>query len=319
MAVVEKTQSNEEKQAMAEDLKSKSADIARDFIKQIDLPASLQDSIETSEEQKDDAERAEETDGQDSDVSEANADDSEAPQESEEEAPEQKKDNTQKRIDELTRQKKILEQRLAKVEKEQSSRPSQDPDLDKLEKMTESDLKTLKKNVRLLQIKNSADDAKVSELMELEDKIENVIKTAPQRFQANQVRRFEEAVASTELENFESKKADIFNSAKEIFLSYPELQKSEMGQATAWDMAVKLHEKLSTISAGKSKVNELERKVNTMKKRVSLDTAVQKGNSKVSDETKIFNRAKSGGESDKLRFFKSNLKTDSFIPEEYLR
>jgi hypothetical protein len=56
-----------------------------------------------------------------------------------------------------------------------------------------------------------------------------------------------------------------------------------------------------------------------LKKKTSLDTAVQKGNSKISDESKLFNKAKNGSTSDKEAFLRKRLNTDSFIPDEFRR
>ncbi len=209
-------------------------------------------------------------------------------------------------------------QRLKSESQEKTSKNS-DPEKEKLEAMTPTELKTLKKQVRLAQIRAGEDDSKLGQLMELEDKIEEVMSTAPQKFAQNQIAKFNEAVASTvtELENFDSIKDELFNYASTIYKAAPEFQSSINGQARAWKLAVDHYSALSKLTTGKSKVAELERKVNTLKKKTSLDTAVQKGNAKMSDESKLYNRAKGGTETDKMEFLKRRMNTDSFIPEEF--
>lgn len=316
MAIEEKEQSQQDKQALSLDLAKKSSDLAASIIKTYDLPTSIADAVDKENEKV-----AEADDTATEEVAEESTEESgsEGAEElsSESEDSEQKPDSVQKRIDELTREKRQLEARLKKLESA-TSKPSEssDPDLEKLSKMSVDELKETRK--KILRAQRTADDATLDQLFELEEKVNKSIADAPIRFQSNQLERFNEAVSLTE--GLDQKAMEVvFGHAKNIFSRTPSFQKSVDGQAEAWNLAVEHYKEMNKLTVGKSKVNELERKVNDLKKKTSLDTAVQKGNSKVSEEAKLFNKAKNGGTSDKEAFLRKRLNTDSLIPEEFRR
>jgi DNA mismatch repair ATPase MutS len=152
--------------------------------------------------------------------------------------------------------------------------------------MSIDELKETRK--KILKAQRTADEATLDQLFELEDKVNKTIEDAPRRFQATQLERFNEAVANTS--DLSDKELQVvFGHAKNIFQRTPSFQSSADGQAEAWQLAVEHYKEMNKLTVGKSKVNELERKVNDLKKKTSLDTAVQKGNSKQSDETRLFN------------------------------
>lgn len=307
MAVVEKTQSTEEKQAVEAQQAKASGDIAQSIIKTLDLPTSIAESVDEKLAQ-DESEPVAESEEQG-----AEAPQEETQTETEETTEEEpKSDSVQKRIDELTREKKLLEARLKKLENNTSE--PKDADLEKLEKMSIDELKETRK--KILKAQRTADDATLDQLFELEEKVNKTIENAPKRFQSTQLERFNEAVANTS--DLTPKELEVvFGHAKNIFSRTPSFQKSVDGQAEAWELAVEHYKEMNKITVGKSKVTELERKVNDLKKKTSLDTAVQKGNSKLSEESKMFNRAKHGNTADKEAFLKRRLNTDALIPEEY--
>lgn len=229
------------------------------------------------------------------------------------------KSKVQKRFDELTSQLKKLQ---AEVERTRSDKPDSPKDSDEaqLEKMTEAELKTLKRQVRVEQIKNSADEAKVAQLMDLEEKIENTIRTAPARFQSSQIENFNKAVAETAetLEGFDKVKTEIFNHAKAIYDSAPELHSSPRGQERAWRFAVDHFKALNKVSEGKSSKSELERQVNTLKKKISVDTSTKKGVQQPDSDAALKRKAIYGTDADKARFLKTRINTNSLVSDDVL-
>lgn len=318
MAIEEKVQSNEEKQAVASDLNKRGTDLAQSIIKTLDLPTSIAEAVDGEQTRRDleenpkdgESDSSGETSAETSDESEGTT--SEQTQESDE----PKQDSVQKRIDELTREKKQLEARLKKLEARHEPQESKDPDLEKLQKMSVDELKETRKKV--LKAQRTADEATLDQLFDLEEKVNKAIESAPVRFQSQQVERFNEVLASTT--DLSDKELEVvFGHAKNIFSRTPSFQSSIDGQAEAWQLAVEHYREMNKLTVGKSKVNELERKVNELKKKTSLDSAVQKGNSKISDEAKMFNRARNGSESDKEAFIRKRLNTDALVPEEFRR
>lgn len=317
MAVVEKEQSTQDKQAAQLQQAKGASDLANSIIKTLDLPTSIASAVD--EAQETDVQDATDTDevsteeqGQEAPQNEVEGADSDGSEAETKQEP----DSVQKRIDELTREKRQLEARLKKLENQSSPKESSDPDLEKLQKMSVDELKETRK--KILKAQRNADDATLDQLFELEEKVVRTIEEAPKRFQGNQLERFNEAVASTS--DLTQKELEVvFGHAKNIFAKTPSFQKSVDGQAEAWNLAVEHYKEMNKLTVGKSKVNELERKVNDLKKKTSLDTAVQKGNAKISEESKLFNRAKTGTSADKEAFLKKRLDTDSMIPEEFRR
>lgn len=317
MAIEEKTQSTQDKQAVTLDLAKKSSDLAASIIKTYDLPTSIADAVDK---EHDKGAEADDTDSQEAPQESNEESGSEGAEElspeSEDSEPKQES-SVQKRIDELTREKRQLEARLKKLESA-STNPSEakDADLEKLSKMSVKELEETRK--KILRAYRTADEQTLDSLFELEEKVNKSIADAPVRFQSNQLERFNEAVSTTD--GLDQKELEVvFGHAKNIFSRTPSFQKSVDGQAEAWNLAVDHYKEMNKLTVGKSKVNELERKVNDLKKKTSLDTAVQKGNSKISDESKLFNKAKNGSTSDKEAFLKKRLNTDSFIPDEFRR
>ena len=316
MAVVEKEQSTEDKQAVEQSLAKKGTDLAQSIIKTLDLPTSIAEAVDDEQARQDteDSKSAEDDSRQKTEeVSEEKSNDISSEQT---EAEEPKQDSVQKRIDELTREKKQLEARLKKLESRSEPEASKDPDLDKLSKMSVEELKETRK--KILKAQRTADEATLDQLFDLEEKVNKTIESAPQRFQSQQVERFTEAVSSTS-DLSEKEMQVVFGHAKNIFERTPSFRNSIDGQAEAWQLAVEHYKEMNRLTVGKSKVNELERKVNDLKKKTSLDMAVQKGNSKISDDAKLYNKARNGDQDDKQAFFKKRLNTDALIPEEFRR
>lgn len=310
----------ESRAALQAGQESREDDFASKLVKGMDLPATLSDAIE-EEHQADkkgnrNEEEEEEVSDEDSESEGKTKDDESEDEEEEELVPRSK---VQKRIDELTRQKVELERRLQKLEENGEKSKTRDSETEKLEQMSDDELKTLKRQVRIAQVKNSSDEAKLAELVDLEEKVDSALRNGPQRFQQTQLARFHDAVSETssQFENFDKASKKIFESAKEIFSDSPELQKSPTGQARAWKMAVKEYSKMESLTAGKSKAEKLEREVNNLKKKVTMDSGSQKGKVEDNSLDKSFKKAKYGDHEDKVDFFKKRLNIDGMIPERY--
>lgn len=229
------------------------------------------------------------------------------------------KSKVQKRFDELTAQMKRLQAELEKSRSEKPA-PPKDSDEAQLEKMSEAELKTLKRQVRVEQIKNNSDEAKVAQLMDLEEKIDSTIRTAPQRFASSQVENFNRAVQETadSFEGFDKVKAEIFNHAKAIYDSAPELHGSVRGQERAWRFAVDHFKALNKVSEGKSTKSELERQVNTLKKKISVDTTSKKGVQQADSDATLKRKAIHGTDADKAKFLRTRINTKSLVSDDVL-
>lgn len=291
-----------------------------------------QESEDESEQDESEDEEGSEDEGEgeaqdESEGDEESEDEAETESEDEELSPESKR-KAQKRIDELTRKNKRLEGELKKMRTSAPEKTPSDPDMAKLEGMSLEELRRVsealddQRDEALL----AGDKEKAKALRALSQKAQDALRSAPQRFQSQQINRFNAAVVSTAEALEESgRKLDaptyqkIFDRAKKVFLGSKNLQSSPDGQAEAWAIAVEQYEEISKFSAGNNRRIEAERKVNKLKKKVSLSTATQKGNSKVSDEAKLYNRAKNGNNRDKAAFVRKAFNTDSLIPEQFRR
>lgn len=293
--------------------------LADNILSNFELPESLAEKINETEKKKE-AGDAEE-DVEEKAEPEVTEEKEETPEVTEEEASEEEdeelipKSKFQKRLDEMTREKRVLEARLRRLEETQTQSQPKDEDLVKLERMNEKELQDLKRQTRLAQIKNGSDDAMVSKLFELEDKIDGVMRTAPQRFATNQINQFNEAVqmSASEIPNFDKSQKDIFQLAKKIYDTAPELQSQVSGQARAWNLATEHYKIMQENNAGKTRAANLDRQVNTLKKKVSVDGMSRKATTEPDSDTKLFRVAKNGTLGDKLEFFRKRLETDAAV------
>jgi hypothetical protein len=297
--------------------------LADNILDNFELPESLAKKIEQAKSDEDKGSEGEEKADEEEVAEESSDEESEQSEESTEEQAEEKEDEElipkstfQKRLDEMTREKKVLEARLRKLE-EQGNQNSgyKDEDTVKLEKMSESELAALKRQTRVAQLKNASDETMVTKLFELEEKIDTVLKTAPTRFSQNQIQKFNDAVQSTapEIQHFEKAQKDIFNLAKGIYDSTPELHKSVSGQASAWNLAVQHYKLLQEANVGKTKVAELTREKNTLKKKVSIGGVSKKATAEPDSDAKLFRKAKHGDSGDKMDFIRKKLGTDAIV------
>jgi hypothetical protein len=120
-------------------------------------------------------------------------------------------------------------------------------------------------------------------------------------------------MSASEIPNFEKAQKDIFALAKNIYDSAPELHSSVSGQARAWNLAIEHYKVLSQAHAGKSKVDDAERRMNTLKKKVSIESVSKKASSEPNNSSKAFAKAKDGTFSDKLSYVRQRFNTDKEI------
>jgi hypothetical protein len=322
MAVRETVMNPEQKareQALQYEDESK---MAARIAQSLDLPSTLSEEIDAEAKKKPAAEVPSEEPVEE-EVEEAEEPETDEAEEEETSLEEEEdlipKSKVQKRFDEQTAQIKKLERELKAMREEKPATPK-DNQQEQLENMSEADLKLLKREVRMKQITAGTDAALVNQYMDLEEKIDQTIRTAPQRFQSAQISKFNQAMQETAdtFENFESVKADIFNHAKAIYEQSPELQGSVGGQARAWNFAVSHFTAVQKASEGKSKVEDLTRQVNTMKKKISVDSPSKKSVQAPDSNQRLLKKAVNGTEGDKNAYLRRRLNTDSLVSDAEL-
>lgn len=319
---VNETKLNPEQKALNRaDQFSREDEFAKKLVESFDLPSNLASEIEEKLDEEKRGQEKKEPDEEEEDTSIDSTEEvsNEESNDSEEESLEEEdlipKSKVQKRIDELVREKRELSQRLRKLEQmAEEKAPTSDDQISKLESMSDEQLKTLKRQVKVEQMTavQSQDRAKLTELMELEDKIDSVSSNAPKRFNDSQIRHFNTAVNDTtndpDIRDFKSAGPQIFKKAQEIYAKSSSLKTSVHGQAEAWNLAVEHYKEVSKLSEGKSKNVEAERKFNSLKKKVSVDSGTQKSGEQNADaDRKVYQKAKNGTEDDKLNFFKKSV------------
>jgi len=320
---VRQTELGPEQKAQEQALQEKGEkEFAAKLAQSMDLPSTLSHAVnEQAKENQKSPEKEEEVEEVEEQVEEEVEEQAEAEEEIvEEEEDLIPKSKVQKRFDELTKSNRQLQEEIQKL-KEQTQAPKKDNQQEQLEKMSADELKTLKRQVRVEQIKVGTDEARLATLLDLEEKIDNAIQTAPARFVKNQTERFNEAMSRTahEIEDFDKVKTDIFNYAKTIFESSPELQGSVAGQERAWKFAVDHYLAIKKVSEGKSDTNELKRQVNTLKKKISVDSPSKKTTTQPDSLAKLHKRAIDGSDADKANFIRKRMNTDSLVSDDELR
>jgi len=227
MTVKETQLTSEQKAQEAAIQYQEEKDFASRLAQSMDLPSTLTGEIDNNIKKgvAGEKEVEEEEEAEVEETDEVSEDEQEEPkaEETEQDTEEEEEDlipksKVQKRFDELTAEIKKLRQAHEAKEREVKESVQKDAQTEQLEKMSADELKTLKRQIRVEQIKASSDEAKLSQLLDLEDKVERTLQSAPERFQRNQETRFNNAVNETALtmEGFEKHKSDIFNHAKAI-------------------------------------------------------------------------------------------------------
>lgn len=231
------------------------------------------------------------------------------------------KSKVQKRFDELTARLKAQERELEELKA--SKAEPKDEVTKQLEGMTTEQLKAAKIEVRKAQILAKEDDTKLNEYLALEDKIDSALQNAPKRFQEQQetaLRKMAERLSPT-VADIEKVGPSIMKLAQEIYQKYPLLHKDVNGQATALEMAVEHHKIISsTVKTGdKTKETELQRQVNTLKKKTTLDTKSNKTDADKISLEKMRKSAIGGTTEQKVNLIKSHpmFNVAGMIPDEF--
>ena len=306
-------------QAVQQDMENK---FAEGLVKSFDLPSNIASVVE-EEERSAKLPKEEEPVQEEQPEEEVQEEAPKAEEEPEEEGDLIPKSKVQKRIDDLTREKAILESRLRRLEEKAQERvTSKDPDEARLENMSETELSNLKKQIRIAQIKNGSDEAQLNQLLELEEKVDSALRTAPERKTNAQVQHFNNSwneLAGIEGENFTKDfQAKLFQEAGAIYARSNALKKDPQGQAEALWAA---YDKLSAVrkfTEGKSKAGNLERQVNDLKKKISVDSSSKKSVGQETDsQQKLFHKAKFGDLQAKTEYFKKKvINMDSLVSSD---
>ncbi len=232
------------------------------------------------------------------------------------------KSKVQARFDKLTSQLKQLELENATLKTATSQPKDVDEIQVKLNKMSEGELKSLKRQVRVSQISNSSDQTKLDELLDLEEKIDSTLKETPTRFVNEQNEMLKQTAMridrDPEISASENNINSVLKIANEIYSSFPNLQKSVDGKALALDLAAKHFKEVNKLSKSNTENTKLKGQVNTLKKKTSLDTRNLKGNVDRSKLDTLRNTAFKGGTSnDKTAYIKEDprFKIEEMLPD----
>lgn len=214
----------------------------------------------------------------------------------------------ERRIDNVVAENKVLKER-----QESSAKKADDPDLAKMENMSEKELDSL-----IDQVEDAKFDAMRSEdrdqykrLVEVGKKAQKVMRDAPQRYQQKQQESIQRAVNQIQsddgIENVEEAAPKIKEIAEKIFSEFPQnLRSTPEAQGTAYTLAAEHYKELVNAkpsSGKKSDSDKYKRQVNNLKKKTSLDGKTKKGDVKKVNLRKLKAKAKDGDEYDKLGYF----------------
>jgi hypothetical protein len=244
-----------------------------DIIKDLDLPAApvkRQEVKELEQEQEEPQEEQEQEDQEPQQEQEQGSESQEQEDDNEELVP---KSKIQPRIDKIKSEANYWKNRYESEVKAVKPEPK-DELSEKLENMSESELKNLKREARIAQLEAKDDKAKLSQLLDLEEKVDDAIRTQPQKFSARQTAYFQNVaneIAATE--GFSEKDAPaILKIAQEIYSSEPDLQKDVKGQGLALKAAVREYKAISRSNLKTQDNTKLKTQLNTLKRATSLET-----------------------------------------------
>jgi len=205
------------------------------------------------------------------------------------------KSKIQKRIDKFKSEAEYWKNKY-NTDVSQAKETPKDDTSKKLEAMSETELRNLKREVRLAQIK-SKDDTSMTQLLDLEDKIDETLRTAPQKFSEKQVNYYNQ-VAQEIASNDDFKDEDapeILKIAKDIYSSEPDLQKSVSGQGVALRLAAKHFKEKVRLSQRAKETPKLKGQINSFKKVTALDTKGVKGNNDSNIVSNLLRKSRNSG------------------------
>lgn len=297
------------------------------------------EEAEESEESEEKAEGEEEAEGEEGSEEESEEGEEEAegdeteddddltPEEGEEGDEVVSKKKVQKRISSLNARNKALAEENARLKGQKDAEAEEtDPDVKKLNAMTQDGLKATRRAVivAIAKATREGDDEKVEKLVDLQDKVETAMQTAPQRFMTKQVNAYnqvaDEISSLGEIKMTKESAAELKAIAREVYQSNPELHTLVNGQALALKHAYALYKATLSKTAEKGKTVQLKRENNTLKRKTSLDSGgLKKKASKGAEVSKLRKDASHGDTNAKINLIKNDpaFGLDSLIPEEY--
>ena len=320
MAVEEKEQSQEQKLQVQKDVNQRRDDLADHLLSSLDLSQPGEEKKEEKKEDKKEVKKEPEEE-EESEDTEDNEDELEEEEQEEDEEDEElvPRSKIEKRIKSEIDKRKVLEAKIAELEERTSKKT--DSRRDKLEAMSNSELKQLKKEARS-EWRRTDDDGRANELDELLEEIDEIVQTKPKMFEDKQMKALDSKALEIQAKDeyshidFEKHSQDILKTAQDIYKKYPDLKNLERGQATALEMAVDHYSVILKGSKGKSKETELKREVNKMKRKTSLDSSSVKGSNDQSGRKKAYDKAKQGGLTEKVEYFTEHvLNIDKYLPK----
>jgi len=319
---VNEVQTTQESKASEQEAKAKAVvELTEGIVKTMDLP----EEDKSAEEETEEGAEEEETTGAEGEEAE---DEEEEEESTEDGSSKESKDELVPRSEVRKLESKFerrLAQATAKIKKLESvsTKSTGDPDQERLDGMTKTELLALKREVRKSQLKAQDDDLKLEKLLDLEEKIEKTYSNYSDNFTSKQINLLnEKAQEITDAEGDALNKqaiSAIKNKAAQIYNNSPVLQKSERGQAEALDLAYQHFVEIRKVLSGKDNNKDLKRKMNTLKKKTSLETSTAKGN-KVSSRLKsLRDKAKGGSLMDKENLIRHDPRfgIDAIIPDEF--
>lgn len=225
----------------------------------------------------------------------------------------------QRRIDAEVARRKALEERLMKLE---ATKEVENTRRAKLEEMSESKLKDLKKQVRS-EWKRTEDADKENQLVELEDEIDEVLRLAPKRFEQKQTSFYQETARNLLTDprydhiDFEKNGNEIRKIATQILQTKPKLNQMLEGHGIALELAIEHYDSQNKVLKASSKAESSKRQATKLKQKTALDSGAVKGQVNKSQRQKLYEDAKRGGFEEKLKFVsEAVLDVDKYLPSE---
>lgn len=186
---------------------------------------------------------------------------------------------------------------------------------EKLASMNPDSLKELRIQTRMAQI-SATDENKLREYVELEEDIIESMKTYTQRFVSKQNSALQSILP--EFANIDPEviqfKGKLWSIADDIFQQTKSLHSSEIGKVEALMLAVKHFEIQRSQAESKEKASTLNRQVNQLKNKTSLEGKTRVAQEQGVNLNKLRETARNGSILDKEKFFREAL-----VPEEFLK
>jgi hypothetical protein len=316
MAIEEKPITAESKEAYENVRQQAENKVVGDLLSTLSLPedkpAEVKAPVDTPDEEQEEQQDEEQQEQKETEQEEQTDDDGEVIPKSKHE----------KIIKSMERRIDSLATKIKQQESREIASTSTDSERARLEKMSDSELQAVKRQVRVAQARET-DDAKLAQLVDLELKIDDVQAKAPVRFQSRQQQLYlakaEEISSDPDLDHTKAA-PEILKLAKDIYARYPKFQSLEEGQALALELAANHYKEINKFSTGKDKVAELKRQNNTLKRKTTLDATSSKGVASKVNQARL--QAKAYGSQstyDKEEFVRDDprFNVDALIPDVF--